>query len=232
MFGVGSEVPSATYGSAIAGTLGAKRALEAHGTAEVIFLLGWNFSNRRSWVWGRRGPGGAPGPETVGNFYTKDFDDAWDVINKQAHRLPELGTITKSFVSSFWSSDLSPATKEAALFNLSTLRSQTFFRTADSRPLGWEGCLNDAGSCLGSCTHVWNYDLATPFLFGSMARQMRELEYLYATSDDGAMSFRIMLPLDKAREYPQVALTVWLVLSKLTRPAWARDRSRPSSRMK
>ena len=108
-------------------------------------------------------------------------------------------------MSAFWSSDLSPVVKEAALFNLSTLRSQTFFRTADGYPFGWEGCLDNVGSCLGSCTHVWNYELATSFLFGSMARQMRELEYLHATAADGAMSFRIMLPLSRAQEYPHVA---------------------------
>ncbi len=34
---------------------------------------------------------------------------------------------------------------------------------------------------------------------------MRELEYLYATAADGAMSFRIMLPLDRARERRDVA---------------------------
>ena len=103
--------------------------------------------------------------------------------------------------TAFWESDLSPMVKEAALFNLSTLRSQTFFRDGDGHPFGWEGCLDEAGSCLGSCTHVWNYDLATPFLFGSLARQMRELEYLHATADDGAMNFRILLPLEKARDY-------------------------------
>ncbi len=108
-------------------------------------------------------------------------------------------------MSAFWSSDLSATVKEAALFNLSTLRSQTYFRTADGHPFGWEGCLDDAGSCLGSCTHVWNYDLATGYLFGSLARQMRELEYQYATGDDGGMSFRILLPLDKARDYPLTA---------------------------
>ena len=141
----------------------------------------------------------------MGNFYARGFGDAWEVLAAQAPRLPELRALTERFVSSFWSSDLSPAVKEAALFNLSTLRSQTLFRAADSSPLGWEGCLDDAGSCLGSCTHVWNYELATSFLFASMARQMRELEYLHATADDGAMSFRIMLPLSKAREYNQVA---------------------------
>jgi uncharacterized protein (DUF608 family) len=204
-FGVGSAVPAATYGASVAGTLGATRAVEPHGTAEVVFTLAWHFPNRRSWMWGGRGPGGVAGPDTVGNFYAKAFADAWDVLRSQAPGLAELRAVTQRFVSSFWSADLSPAVKEAALFNLSTLRSQTLFRTADGNPFAWEGCLDDAGSCLGSCTHVWNYELATPFLFASTARQMRELEYLHATADDGAMSFRIMLPLDKAQEYAQVA---------------------------
>ncbi len=204
-FGVGQAVPAATYGSSVAGTMGARRALPARGRAEVVFSLAWHFPNRRSWLWGGRGPRGMAGPDTVGNYYTRGFADAWDVLKRQAPRLAELRSVTERFVSCFWSADLSPATKEAALFNLSTLRSQTFFRTADSSPFGWEGCLDDAGSCLGSCTHVWNYELATGFLFSSMARQMREVEYLHATADDGAMSFRVMLPLSRAREYAQVA---------------------------
>ena len=201
MFGVGDDGPAATFGSAIAGTLGARRTLAPHGTAEVVFLLGWHFPNRHAWIWGPRGPGGAAGPETVGNFYAKDFADAWDVVSTEASQVPALRDITERFAAAFWDSDVHPAVKEAALFNLSTLRSQTFFRDSDGHPLAWEGCLDDAGSCLGSCTHVWNYDLATPFLFGSLARQMRELEYLHATADDGAMSFRILLPLERAQEY-------------------------------
>ena len=106
-------------------------------------------------------PGGASGPETVGNFYAKGFADAWEVVRLRPAASLALRDVTERFVSAFWDSDLSPAVKEAALFNLSTLRSQTFFRNGDGHPLGWEGCLDDAGSCLGSCTHVWNYDLAT-----------------------------------------------------------------------
>ena len=204
-FGAGDDVPAPTYGSAIAGTVGAKRALAPGGKAEVVFLLAWHFPNRHAWIWGRRGPGGMAGPETVGNFYAKDFADAWEVVATHAGQLPALREATERFVSAFWETDTHPAVKEAALFNLSTLRSQTFFRDAEGHPFGWEGCLDEAGSCLGSCTHVWNYDLATPFLFGSLARQMRELEYLHATAPDGAMSFRILLPLDKAQAYPLAA---------------------------
>jgi non-lysosomal glucosylceramidase len=200
-FAAGADEPAITFGSAIAGTIGAKRVLGPHEAAEVVFLMGWHFPNRRAWAWGRHGPEGASGAETVGNFYTNNFADALDVVRTQARRLPALREVTERFTCAFWESDLSPAVKEAALFNLSTLRTQTFFRDSDGHPLGWEGCLDEVGSCPGSCTHVWNYDLATPFLFASLARQMRELEYLHATADDGAMSFRIMLPLEKALEH-------------------------------
>jgi len=39
--------------------------------------------------------------------------------------------------------------KEAALYNLSTLRSQTCFRTPDGRFYGWEGCHDHHGSYVG-----------------------------------------------------------------------------------
>lgn len=204
-FGVGRSVPAATYGSSVAGTVGGERVLGARSSAEVVFVLAWHFPNRRSWTWGSRGPGGTAGRFNVGNYYARGFADAWDVVAAQAPRLIDLEEKTSRFVQAFWSSDLSDRVKEAALFNLSTLRSQTVFRTGDGNPFGWEGCLDNAGCCLGSCTHVWNYDLATPFLFGSLARKMRELEYRHATPRDGGMSFRIMLPLEDARQYENVA---------------------------
>jgi non-lysosomal glucosylceramidase len=207
MWSLGGPTPSSDpgSGSAIAGTLGAERVLEPGGHQEFTFVLGWHFPNRRSWVWTGPGPRGGPGPEIVGNHYATLYTDAWDVIAQQAPRLAELRVQTERFVGAFWASSLPLAVKEAALFNLSTLRSQTYFRTADGWPFGWEGCLDEAGSCLGSCTHVWNYDLATGFLFGGLAQRMRELEYRYGTGADGAMSFRLTLPLDRARELGQVA---------------------------
>lgn len=199
--------PAADLGSgaALAGTLGASRVLPPGGTARVTFVLAWHFPNRRAWVWSGPGPRCGSGDDIVGNYYATRYRDAWDVVAAEAGRLPALRATTERFVSAFWSSDLNAAVKEAALFNLSTLRSQTFFRTADGTPFGWEGCLDDAGSCLGSCTHVWNYDQATGFLFGGLARKMREVEYLHATGPDGAMSFRVTLPLDRARERTEVA---------------------------
>ena len=110
-----------------------------------------------------------------------------------------------NFVRSFVETDLPQAAKEAALCNLSTLRCQTCFRTADGNFFGFEGSLPREGSCYGNCTHVWNYEQATAFLFGGLARNMRELEFGYATADDGRMNFRINLPLSDARGFGKAA---------------------------
>jgi non-lysosomal glucosylceramidase len=132
----------------------------------------------------------------AGNYYCTKFGDAYEVIEQTVPRLSELRRQTEDFVGTLIGSDIPSVVKEAALFNLSTLRSQTFFRSADGRPYGWEGCLDDAGCCPGSCPHVWNYEYATPYLYPHLAKIMREVEFLHATSDVGAMSFRVMLPLD------------------------------------
>ena len=71
--------------------------------------------------------------------------------------------------------------------------------------MGWEGVMDEFGSCMGSCTHVWNYEVATPFLFGSLAQTMRDVEFNYASDSTGFMSFRAALPLSMATTYRNVA---------------------------
>ncbi|MEJ7654875.1 MAG: GH116 family glycosyl-hydrolase [Chloroflexia bacterium] len=175
--------------------------LPPRGSATVSFFIGWHFPNRRAW--GRDEAQGSWGysHERVGNHYATQYADAWDVVERTARDLPQLEANTLRFVESFCASDLPPVVKEAALYNLSTLRTQTCFRTEDGRFYGWEGCEDRVGSCLGSCTHVWNYEQATAFLFGDLARSMREVEFAHATRDDGHMSFRVQLPLNRATEW-------------------------------
>ncbi len=114
-------------------------------------------------------------------------------------RLPALEAETVAFVAAFLESDLPKVVKESALFNLSTLRSQTCFRTEDGKFYAWEGCGDKDGCCWGSCTHVWNYEQSMAFLFGELSRSMRAVEFGSQTDDHGLMSFRVKLPLTEER---------------------------------
>lgn len=185
-----------------AGSLAAGLAIPPGQTREVTFLLAWHFPNRYAWS--------VPEPkrtsaDLIGNHYTTQFRDAWAVITAAAPRLPELRRRTVAFVHDFCSSALPDVVKEAALFNVSTLATQTCFRTADGRLFGWEGTGDQKGCCHGSCTHVWNYELATAHLFGDLAWSMREVEFEHATDDQGLMSFRVNLPLSRARTFNKAA---------------------------
>ncbi|MFA7160079.1 MAG: GH116 family glycosyl-hydrolase [Kiritimatiellia bacterium] len=179
------------------------------GTASITFLVTWHFPNRYSWTPSVKEKNGCycsdRREDWIGNHYATVFRDAWDAAVRTAARLPELEAKTVEFARSFCAQDLPVAVKEAALCNLTALRSQTTFRTADGRFFGWEGCCDSQGCCHGSCTHVWNYDQATPFLFGEIAKNMRETEFLLATDRRGKMSFRVNLPVSRAREFGKAA---------------------------
>ncbi|UCG27931.1 MAG: hypothetical protein JSV24_00825 [Bacteroidales bacterium] len=170
-------------------SLAAKNEIGAGSEHVFTFYLTWHFPNRFAWA-----------DERVGNYYTTRYKDSWDVIKRNVLKLPELENKTIEFVEAFLDSDYPEVVKESALFNLSTLRSQTCFRIEDGRFFGWEGCMDTRGCCYGSCTHVWNYEQATPFLFGELAKSMREVEFGHATNEFGLMSFRVRLPLEKAQE--------------------------------
>lgn len=199
----GDEWEASVDGSAgaPAATIGATRKLEPLGTAEVGFVFGWHFPNRRSWAFTGPGPAGGPGDAIIGNWYCNGRADGWEALVGGLADIDELEDATLEFVEALTASDLSAAVKEAALFNLSTLRSPTYFRSADGMAWGFEGVLDHTGSCPGSCTHVWNYEMATPFLFGELARAMRENEYLHGTGDDGVMAFRIGLPAERMADW-------------------------------
>ncbi len=188
------------------GSLAAKVPVPANDSVAVTFLLAWHFPNRQTWDLARCededcSPEGDAPSNYIGNYYTTVYRDAWNVVERTVPLLPELERKTVGFVREFCKSDLPEVVKEAALFNLSTLRSQTCFRTTDGRFYGWEGCDDYEGCCMGSCTHVWNYEQATPYLFADLAQTMRDVEFNHATDADGLMSFRVILPLDRAQEW-------------------------------
>ncbi|MFC2126105.1 GH116 family glycosyl-hydrolase [Bacteroidota bacterium] len=176
------------------GSLAVKQTIEPGKIGTFNFYITWHFPNRVAWANAR-----------VGNYYTTQYENAWDVAVKTNKKLPELERKTIAFVSAFLGSDLPDVVKESALFNMSTLRTQTCFRTPDGLFFGWEGCNDVSGCCEGSCTHVWNYEQTTPFIFGDLAMNMRLVEFEHSTNNKGLMSFRTYLPIERAQVKNQAA---------------------------
>lgn len=168
-------------------SLAISRRLEPGETRTFTFFLTWHFPNRKAWS-----------ATVVGNYYTTRFADAWNAAERIVPQLPRLEHLTLRFVNALLQSSYPDVIKEAALFNLATLRSQTVFRLPSGHLMGWEGVMDRYGSCAGSCTHVWNYETATAHLFGELACTMRDVEFQYATRPDGLMNFRAALPLSEA----------------------------------
>ena len=175
-------------------SLAVTNTLKAGEKKTFTFYFTWHFPNRFAWSHSK-----------VGNYYTTQYVDAWNVVEKEIDQLPTLTQKTLDFTNAFISSSYPKVIKEAALFNLSTLRSQTVFRTEDGKMFGWEGVMDRYGSCKGSCTHVWNYEQATAFLFNDLAKTMRDVEFTYASKENGFMGFRVNLPLVESRSGINIA---------------------------
>ncbi len=180
------------------GALCQQRSIPAGASAEFTFLLAWHFPNRTPEWCGWDAPPGE-GNTIIGNYYATRFKDAWEVAEYTATNLESLESRTRTFANAFASSTLPAAVKEAASANLSTLATTTCFRTADGEFHGFEGSDDHLGCCFGNCTHVWNYETATTFLFPSYARSLREAAFGYSMDDQGGMRFRQLLPDGKQR---------------------------------
>ncbi len=181
-------------------SLAAEVLVAPRSSREVSFYLTWHFPNRQSWS-----PKDDGISNMLTNYYTTVYSDAWDVAEKTIPELPKLENKTKQFVHALVNSPLPKVVKEAALNNTSTLRSQTCFRTADGNFYGWEGTSNVGGVCFGNCTHVWNYEQASAFLYGELSRSMREVEFGHAVDENGMLNFRIGLPLQRAKSFDRTA---------------------------
>ena len=129
------------------------------------------------------------------NYYAVLFSDAADVARYALDHWDVLYEKTALFKDALFSSDLPAAVLDAVSANLAVLKSPTVMRLEDGTFYGFEGCHTDAGCCEGSCTHVWNYAQALPFLFPSLERSMREANYAYNVRPDGGLAFRLQLPL-------------------------------------
>ncbi len=180
------------------GALCLSRTIPAGARRDYSFLLAWHYPNRTPRRCGWSAPKGDE-DTLIGNFYTTRFADAWEAARYAAQNLARLEKDTRSFAAAIRESTVPGVVKEAASANLSTLVSTTCFRTADGEFHGFEGVNDKSGCCFGNCTHVWNYETSTPFLFPSFARSLRAASFGYDMDDAGAIHFRQLLPPGKER---------------------------------
>jgi non-lysosomal glucosylceramidase len=172
------------------GSLGIVRRIEPGASEEFEFLLAWSFPNRPT-GWLGHVIRDDPNAATVQrNHYATRFADSWAAARHTHDERVRLEGATRRFHSALHDSTLDPAIIDAVSSTLVVVRSTTCFRLEDGTFAAWEGSFDHAGSCEGTCTHVWSYAHTVAHLFPSLERSARRIEFLLETDDEGCMQFR------------------------------------------
>jgi len=170
-------------------------------TRRVRFVITWNFPNCENY-WdpfaAERAAKCCVSPVWK-NYYATIWKDSKHSARYALTNWDRLFDQTQVFKKALMASDLPPAALEAVSANLATMKTATVMRLEDGTLYGWEGLSATAGSCEGSCEHVWNYAQAIPFLLPKLERSMRQADYVHNIGPDGEMQFRIQLPLGSGR---------------------------------
>lgn len=176
------------------GSISVENELGPGETRDIEFVLAWHTPNRpKAWN-GMVGLPNTHADDIVQNQYATRYADAWAAACDVTTRLPELEAATRAFHDALYDSTLPMEVVDAVTSTLVAARSTTCFRIADGTGEGrfaaWEGSFDHAGSCEGTCTHVWNYAQTLAALFPSLERNARRNEFLNETLPDGRMRFR------------------------------------------
>ena len=198
-----ADVPFGRHDTAV---LAARLRAPAGETRRARFALTWNYPNCVNY-WHPVGVDqeqpGAPPPALDAaewrNYYATRFPDSAASARYCLQEWDRLLRDTLAFRDALYASSVPPAVLDAAASTLSVLKSPTVLRLEDGTFYGFEGVRVDQGCCEGSCTHVWNYAYAMPFLFPDLERSMRDADFRYNAGPDGGMTFRLQLPLGRER---------------------------------
>ncbi len=180
------------------GSLGVVHELAPGETRDFEFVLAWSFPHRRRAWQGHIVLADPHADELVQNHYATLWPDAWAAATHLHRELPSLEAATDAFVDALYGGSLDPVIADAVGANIAAVRSTTCFVVETPNPdLGagpvfaaWEGSFDHAGSCEGTCTHVWSYAQTVAWLFPSLERSARRVEFLLETDDRGAQKFR------------------------------------------
>ncbi|TKG93655.1 hypothetical protein EYV94_15520 [Puteibacter caeruleilacunae] len=157
---------------------------------EITYLLTWFFPNRPM-HYGGGGNWNKPIPTkgpSIGNMYANWFDSSLDVANQLKANFAQLTSKTYSFHDTWYNNSTLPYwLRQRIMMPVSTLATETCQWWANDKFWAWEG----VGSCVGTCTHVYNYEQAIARLFPELERNIREkTDYGTSYQNDGAIAAR------------------------------------------
>ncbi len=194
---VGRNYAAEKAGDGNQGTLAAHVAVKPSQTAQIRFVIAWNFPVCENY-W-QRDTAEKAEEAGISPYWRNYYATLWKDSSKSAvyalNHWDRLHDETRTFRDVLFRSSLPFEVIDAVSANISILKTPTVLRLEDGTFYGFEGCHSDCGCCEGTCTHVWNYAQALPFLFPALERTVREADYKYNQQPDGGMPFRLQLPL-------------------------------------
>ena len=193
-----------TPGSEDTGTVSCQSNVPDGETFSVKFVISWNIPNCYNYWSPCKDDKGKD--MTWQNYYAVLFENSEKSAEYALTHFTALYEKTLLFKDTLFGTTIDQTVKEAVSATISVLKSATVLRLPDGSFYGWEGTKQSTGSCEGTCTHVWNYNYALPFLFPKLEQSIHKLNYQYNLFEDGHMRFRLQLPLGRegGRDIPCV----------------------------
>ena len=160
---------------------------------KIPYYIAWYFPDRvftASETFGTEGTG-----KVFGNYYKTLFNDVDEVVSSFLKEKDVLYQMTSEFSRILNETSFSSKVVQGLSSQASTIKTNLIQVTEDRDVHGFEGVTGNGWCCPGTCTHVWNYEHALAYLYPSMERNMRELEFLHNTFENGFQSHRTVFPL-------------------------------------
>ena len=173
--GVSRLVGTSTLDDSLTGALTTHATLKPGETRTFSWLITWHFPNQLE------------GNAIAGRYYATRFANAGAVAEAIARDFSRLEEATRLWHDTWYDSSLPQWFLDRTFQNTSILATSTCRRYKNGQFWAWEG----AGSCAGTCTHVWQYAQAMGRLFPELERDLRtRTDYGFAFMPDGGIRMR------------------------------------------
>ena len=161
----------------------------------IRFVLSWNVPNNYNYWHSAKDE--KEQEISWKNYYATLFENSIASGSYSMREFDRLERESAAFADALSEMTLEEAVVDAISSNLTLMRSSAIFRLEDGTFYGFEGTHEQAGSCEGTCQHVYNYAYALCFLFPDLERSIREAELKYSLEEKGNIYFRLALPLGR-----------------------------------